>query len=211
MDPHKFVKFIYEHKTSNLSNLAAKAGVSHNSISRWKTGTSPRLIDLEAVLEVLGFELVIAKRHRPDFEPERDAMLVSEVKAVLDDIAPVGDNEGIARDIVVKIGAAYEGQTCLDLTDEPVTQSRTIANYVRQINTLNERIAELELEQQYRNGTSKTFRSMKIGETRQFPAGDKSVNLARKLYNVAYSAGLRIKTHTVKKDGVVYVEATRVS
>lgn len=211
MDAHKFIKFIYERKTASLSELSAKAGVSHNSISRWNAGVSPRLIDLEAVLGVLGFELVIAKKHRPDFEPERDAVLVSEVKAILNSISPVTDNEGIARDIVVAIGSAYEGQTCLDLTDELVIQSRTIDHHISEVNRLTARIAELELSSGYRTGATDKIRAMAIGEVTHFPAGSKYTKLAKRIWNLAHAAGLKTKQRSIQKNGMIYVEVTRIA
>jgi len=75
MTAHKFVDFIYEQNKAPVSELADMAGVARNSICRWKNGTSPRLVDIDAVLGVLGYELVIARKHRPDYEPERMAII----------------------------------------------------------------------------------------------------------------------------------------
>lgn len=210
MNPHKFVKFIEENRSLPISSLADKAGVSNSSIGRWKAGLSPRLIDLESVLEVLGFELVIAKKHRPDFLPEREELLVQEVKQFLNRISPITDNADIAREIVVKIGSAYEGQACLDLTEECVNLSRTISQQREEINRLNARVVEFEYLQPYRNGATKTLRAMSVGDVLDFPAGKQSSKLRKSLWDTANSAKMKIKTKTIEKDGIVFVEVTRV-
>lgn len=207
---HPFIKFVYDHAPSAIYDIADKAGISRTSILRWKNGTSPRLMDLEAVFEVLGFELVIAKKHRPDFNPEREAILVHEVKRTLNSISPGVDNTVIAREIVVKISAALEGQTCLDLTQECLNHSTTIKDQVKEINHLIGRVSELESAHNRRNGMAKALREMSIGEEKEFIAGERAKKVAASLRTTARQVGVRVKTRIVRKDATVYVQVTRV-
>lgn len=208
---HPFIKFIYDHAPSAIYDIADKAGISRTSILRWKNGTSPRLMDLEAVLEVLGFELVIAKKHRPDFNPEREAILVHEVKQTLNRISPVTDNQTIAREIVVKITAALEGQTCLDLTQECIDQSRTIKDQVKEINRLVAQVLELMSKHSYRNGMANALREMAVGEEKEFVAGERATKVAKSLWTTARQVGVKVKTRIVHREGTAYVQVTRAN
>lgn len=202
---HPFAKFIYDNSSRSLVDLADKAGISRTSILRWKNGTSPRLMDLEAVLEVLGFELVVAKKHRPDFEPERQALLVQEVKQMLNT-----SEAAKARAIVVKISAALEGQICLDLTQECLNQSRKISEQVVEINRLIGRVMELEAKVDRFNGMTKVLQEMAIGDEKCFVAGDGASKMVRRLWGLARQIGVRIKTRIVDKDGTVFVQVERI-
>lgn len=207
---HPFIKFVYDHAPSAIYDIADKAGISRTSILRWKNGTSPRLMDLEAVFDVLGFELVIAKKHRPEFNPEREAVLVHEVKQTLNSISPSVDNTVIAREIVVKISAALEGQTCLDLTQECINQARTIAEQVKEINRLVARVLELESNHSFRNGMTNALREMSIGEEKEFIAGERAKKVSASLRTIARQVGVKVKTQIVRKDSSVYVHVTRI-
>lgn len=62
---HPFVKFLDEHRTMTLTLLGEKAGIDYKSINRWRLkGHPPRLADIEAVLNVLGYDLVLVKRNK---------------------------------------------------------------------------------------------------------------------------------------------------
>ncbi len=41
---------------------AVRAGLSHDTLKDWKTRSSPRLVNIEAAANVLGFELVLRRR-----------------------------------------------------------------------------------------------------------------------------------------------------
>ena len=47
---------------ADSQELARQAGVSLGTINAWRTRTNPNITNLEAVLNVLGYELAIIKR-----------------------------------------------------------------------------------------------------------------------------------------------------
>lgn len=60
---HPFVQFLGDHRTMPINQLMEKAGVAYNSYNRWRMkGHPPRLNDIEAVLNVLGYDIVLVKR-----------------------------------------------------------------------------------------------------------------------------------------------------
>ena len=60
---HPFVRFLDDNRTIPMSVLSERAGVSHNSINRWRLeGREPKLSDIEAVLNALGYDIVMVKR-----------------------------------------------------------------------------------------------------------------------------------------------------
>lgn len=57
---HPFVRFISDKNQTTYQELARRAGVHYNTIQRWRhKGNSPSLGDIEAVLNAMGYELVI--------------------------------------------------------------------------------------------------------------------------------------------------------
>ena len=62
---HRLIKRLSEivnDEMTTLSELAARAGVSNKTICDWRHRTNPKIDDLDAVLNVMDYELVIRKR-----------------------------------------------------------------------------------------------------------------------------------------------------
>lgn len=63
---HPFVKFLWEdiiRKRVSLSSVADAAGVERANIHKWrKRGKGPHLLQIEAVLSALGYELKIVRK-----------------------------------------------------------------------------------------------------------------------------------------------------
>lgn len=57
---HPFVRFISDNNPMTYKELAKKSGLHYATIQRWRhSGTTPLIGDLEAVLNAMGYELVI--------------------------------------------------------------------------------------------------------------------------------------------------------
>ena len=60
---HPFINFIADNKTMSYLELSKKSGVHHSTIRRWRhDGRRPLLIDVEAVINTMGYDLVPVKR-----------------------------------------------------------------------------------------------------------------------------------------------------
>ena len=60
---HRFVQFIFENSKMTTEELATKSGVGRGAFCRWKTGTFPKLFELEAMLQAIGYELAVVKKY----------------------------------------------------------------------------------------------------------------------------------------------------
>lgn len=63
VDP--LVVFVFEEmnrQRANLTDVAKRSGVHYRSIWKWKTERSPQLSHLQAVINVLGYDLVPRKK-----------------------------------------------------------------------------------------------------------------------------------------------------
>lgn len=61
---NKIVNFVFDEiQKQSLKQIGVckKAGIHRSSMSRWKTKSQPKLHDLEAVLETLGFRLEVVE------------------------------------------------------------------------------------------------------------------------------------------------------
>ncbi len=68
-NPCPIVQFLFLHAYRQYltdKNMGKKAGINPNTLTSWKTKTNPRVKDMRACLEVIGFELVVIPidRHR---------------------------------------------------------------------------------------------------------------------------------------------------
>lgn len=62
---HPLVRMLFEEAHRQRlpqKTWAARAGLSHDTLKDWKTRSSPRLVNIEAAANVLGFELVLRRR-----------------------------------------------------------------------------------------------------------------------------------------------------
>lgn len=62
---HPLVRFLFEEMTrQHLTNpvVAKQAGVSRCALWEWRNRTTPKVSDLEACLNAIGYELVIRRR-----------------------------------------------------------------------------------------------------------------------------------------------------
>ena len=120
-------------------------------------------------------------------------------------------DDTLAREIVSEIASILEAKLCEDLSQECALQSKTIDAYVSEVNRLTARITELELSSGYRTGATDKIRAMAIGEVTHFPAGDQYTKLAKRIWNLANAAGLKTKQRSIQKNGMIYVEVTRLA
>ena len=51
------------YRNINITDLSHKAGIDRGLIYRWARGQSPRLFDIEAVLQVLDLQLYLGERN----------------------------------------------------------------------------------------------------------------------------------------------------
>ena len=116
----------------------------------------------------------------------------------------------LARSIISTIASELETQICKDMQEECFNQARTIDEYVAENRRLTARITELELSSGYRTGASDKLRSLAIGETLDFPAGDQYPKIAKRLWNIAKAAGVKTKQRSIQKNGMIYVKVERV-
>ena len=62
---HPFVRWIWlemNDQQASQEDVAAKAGISSSAMRKWRRGaSSPKLADLEAVINVLGYDVVLRK------------------------------------------------------------------------------------------------------------------------------------------------------
>lgn len=49
-----------------LAEIGKRSGISMQSLVNWRSGMQPTLTNIEAVLNVVGYELAIKKRNTPD-------------------------------------------------------------------------------------------------------------------------------------------------
>lgn len=65
---HKFVRFVWEevvNRDLELTSVANAAGVDRSTLHKWKKNTKgPYLVQLEEVLEALGYELMIVEKNK---------------------------------------------------------------------------------------------------------------------------------------------------
>ena len=62
LNNNPIVRFLFseiERRKINHRDLSAEAGIGHTSLSGWRRRTMPRVDDLEAVLNVLGYSLAL--------------------------------------------------------------------------------------------------------------------------------------------------------
>lgn len=62
---HPFVRFIFEEintQRASLAQVAERSGVTADGIRKWRDQRGPRLGLVEAVLNCLGYELVIRRK-----------------------------------------------------------------------------------------------------------------------------------------------------
>lgn len=65
---HPFVRRIFKETLSQqvlLKDLAKRSGIHISVLREWKRRNKPKLLDVEAALNVLGLELVIREREDP--------------------------------------------------------------------------------------------------------------------------------------------------
>lgn len=59
---HPFIKFIANNNPITYRELAKKSGVTASTMQRWRYhASSPMLMDLEAVLNAMGYKLTITR------------------------------------------------------------------------------------------------------------------------------------------------------
>lgn len=62
---HPFVRFISENNKMTYQELAKKSGLHYATIQRWRHhGTTPLIGDIEAVLNAMGYDLIIKEREQ---------------------------------------------------------------------------------------------------------------------------------------------------
>ena len=68
---HPAVRFIFSEmnrQRASLGQVERRSGVTGEAIRKWRRQRSPNLVLVEAVLNALGYELVIRKMHDGDDE-----------------------------------------------------------------------------------------------------------------------------------------------
>ena len=202
---HRFVKFIFENSKMTTEELATKSGVGRGAFCRWKTGTFPKLFELEAVLQAIGYDLAVVRKHAPHSAFDGRGFLVEKVMEIL-----ANNDRKKASAIVAEIGEFFETQACLDLTSELQYITNEHYKCVKQINALHEQIAEQKYSPFQRESATQVIRDMEIGETKFIETGNSHAKIAKKFSDCARIAKMKIERRALIKDGIMGIEIRRV-
>ena len=80
-------KEIAKQRGMNLQSVAEKAGLSKNTIYKWKDGQSPRIVTVKAVADVLGVssEYLLGNTDEPTTKNVSNASQPAELSEILSD------------------------------------------------------------------------------------------------------------------------------